>query len=65
MPAVVEFETAPQMIARLAARYAGTGKAKAALGYGDRGTKTWTNSSVRRTRSQATPAPLAPRVGGS
>ncbi len=34
MPAVVEFETAPQMIARLAARYAGTGKA--ALGYRDR-----------------------------
>ena len=41
MPAVVDFETAPQMIRGLAARYAGTGKA--ALGYKDKATKEWTD----------------------
>ncbi|WP_420454640.1 AMP-dependent synthetase/ligase [Rubrivirga sp.] len=39
MPAVVPFETAPQLVARLAAHYAGTGKA--ALGYKDKTTKAW------------------------
>ncbi len=41
MPAVVEFETIPQLFQRLAARYAGTGKA--ALGYKDKKTKAWTD----------------------
>jgi long-chain acyl-CoA synthetase len=41
MPAVVPFETAPEMVRGLAARYAGTGKA--ALGYKDRTTKEWTD----------------------
>ncbi len=41
MPAVVPFETAPQLLHRLAAHYAGTGKA--ALGYKDKATKTWTD----------------------
>lgn len=41
MPAVVPFETAPEMVRGLAARYAGTGKA--ALGYKDRQTKEWTD----------------------
>ena len=39
MPAVVAFETAPQLIRRLAAHYAGTGKA--ALGYKDRDADAW------------------------
>ena len=43
MPAVVPFETAPEMIRALAARYAGTGKA--ALGYKDKATQTWTDIS--------------------
>ena len=41
MPAVVPFETAPELHRRLAARYAGTDKA--ALGYKDRATKAWTD----------------------
>ena len=41
MPAVVEFETAAQLVTRLAERYAGTGKA--ALGYKDKATKEWTD----------------------
>ncbi|MGB3542241.1 AMP-dependent synthetase/ligase [Rubrivirga sp.] len=41
MPAVVEFDTAAQLVQRLAARYAGTGKA--ALGYKDKATKQWTD----------------------
>ena len=41
MPAVVPFETAPQLFHRLSTHYAGTGKA--ALGYKDRATKTWTD----------------------
>lgn len=41
MPAVVPFETAPQLFHRLSAHYAGTGKA--ALGYKDKATKTWTD----------------------
>ena len=41
MPAVVPFETAPEMVRGLAARYAGTGKA--ALGYKSRTTKEWTD----------------------
>ena len=43
MPAVVAFETAPQMVRALAARYAGTDKA--ALGYKDKATKEWTDIS--------------------
>ena len=43
MPAVVDFQTAPEMISRLAARYAGTGKA--ALGYKDKATGDWTDVS--------------------
>ncbi|HEX8387184.1 MAG TPA: long-chain fatty acid--CoA ligase [Rubricoccaceae bacterium] len=41
MPAVVPFETAPELARRLAARYAGTGKA--ALGFKSRETKEWTD----------------------
>lgn len=41
MPAVVAFETTPEMIRALAAQYAGTGKA--ALGYKDKATKAWTD----------------------
>lgn len=41
MPAAVEFETAAEMVRRLADRYAGTGKA--ALGYKDKKTKAWTD----------------------
>jgi len=41
VPAVVPFETAPQLIRGLATHYAGTGKA--ALGFYDRGAKTWTD----------------------
>ena len=41
MPAVVPFETAPHLFHRLSAHYAGTGKA--ALGYKDKATKTWTD----------------------
>ena len=41
MPAVVEFETAAQLVQRLADRYRGTGKA--ALGYKDKATKEWTD----------------------
>ncbi len=43
MPAVVDFETLPEMIRALAARYAGTDKA--ALGYKDKATKAWTDIS--------------------
>lgn len=43
MPAVVPFETAPQLLRRLAEHYAGTGKA--ALGYKDKATKAWTDVS--------------------
>ncbi|MEM6288515.1 MAG: AMP-binding protein, partial [Bacteroidota bacterium] len=43
MPAVVSFETAPQMIRNLAERYAGTGKA--AMAYKDKATKAWTDIS--------------------
>ncbi|WP_412062355.1 AMP-dependent synthetase/ligase [Rubrivirga sp. IMCC45206] len=41
MPAVVPFDTAAQLARRLAAHYAGTGKA--ALGYKDKATKAWTD----------------------
>ncbi len=41
VPAVVPFETTPQLIRGLATHYAGTGKA--ALGFYDRGAKTWTD----------------------
>ncbi|PAP76688.1 AMP-dependent synthetase/ligase [Rubrivirga marina] len=41
MPAVVPFETAPQLLRRLAEHYAGTGKA--ALGHKDKATKAWTD----------------------
>ena len=50
MPAVVSFETAPQMIRALADRYAGTGKA--ALGYKDKTTKEWTDLSWDEVNEQ-------------
>ncbi|MEO0557963.1 MAG: long-chain fatty acid--CoA ligase [Bacteroidota bacterium] len=44
MPLAVEFDTAPQLVQGLRARYGGTGKAL--LGYKDKATKTWTDLSL-------------------
>jgi len=44
MPLAVDFETAPQLVRGLRAKYGGTGKAL--LGYKDKATKSWTDLSV-------------------
>ena len=44
MPLAVDFDTAPQLVAGLRAKYAGTGKAL--LGYKDKATKSWTDLST-------------------
>ena len=50
MPLAVDFETAPQLVAGLRAKYGGTGKAL--LGTKDKATKAWTDLSVETVFSR-------------